>query len=255
MNQSLNIYLKGVLWFMLSLLISSINDVITKYLGNRLGSYEITFFRFLFGTFTLMPFIMYKGSSCLKTSRPMIHFFRGLILFLGISGWTYGLSIVQVTTATIITFTIPIFVLILGVFFLQEQVIWQRWVVTILVFAGLIVTINPTSSGFNPQSLVLIFSAILFATLDIINKKFVIEETMISMLFYSAIITALFALPFAAYYWQTPNSQELLLLFTLGAGANLILFCLLKAFALIDATALAPYRYINYFCIHCLYNI
>ena len=29
----------------------------------------------------------------------------------------------------------------------------------------------------------------------------------------------------------------------LGAGANLLLFCLLKSFSLVDASALAPFRY------------
>ena len=68
---------------------------------------------------------------------------------------------------------------------------------------------------------------------------------MISMLFYSAIVTAMLALPFASQYWLTPTSRELFLLFILGASANLILFFLLKAFALTDATALAPYRYLE----------
>ena len=78
---------------------------------------------------------------------------------------------------------------------------------------------------------------------NIINKKFVVKETMISMLFYSAIITATLALPFALQYWITPTLEELVLLFILGAGGSLILFFLLKAFSLADATALAPYRY------------
>ena len=65
------------------------------------------------------------------------------------------------------------------------------------------------------------------------------------MLFYSALITALLALPFTLNYWLTPTIGELILLFILGASANLILFFLLKAFALADATALAPYRYLE----------
>jgi hypothetical protein len=36
-----------VAWFILSLVTSSVNDVISKYLGLRLHSYEVTFFRFL----------------------------------------------------------------------------------------------------------------------------------------------------------------------------------------------------------------
>ena len=243
MDTRLRSYFIGVSWFVLSLVSSSINDVISKYTGMRLHSYEITFFRFMFGTMTLLPFVMYYGVSTLKTSRPTVHFFRGLLLFLGMAGWTYGLTIALVTTGTVITFTIPIFVLVLGVFFLSENIIWQRWVVTIVAFCGLIITLNPSASDFNPEVLVFVGAAVLFAILDIMNKKFVIKETMISMLFYSAMVTAILACPFALQHWITPTLEELVLLFVLGASANLILFFLLKAFSNADATALAPYRY------------
>ncbi|MGC0372152.1 MAG: hypothetical protein DGJ47_000858 [Rickettsiaceae bacterium] len=243
MNTKLQVYFIGVSWFILSTVSSSINDVISKYIGTHIGSYEITFFRFLFGTITLLPFIAYYGVETLKTSRPLIHILRGFLLFIGIAAWTYGLFIAPVTTATVVSFTIPIFVLILGVFLLKENIIWQRWAVTLIVFTGLFVTLDPQSSDFNPEIFVLLFAAISFAILDIINKRFVVQETMISMLFYSAIITALFALPFALQSWVQPTLQDLVLLFILGGSANLILFFLLKAFALVDATALAPYRY------------
>lgn len=243
MNIKLRSYFVGVGWFILSLVSSSINDVISKYVGIRLHSYEITFFRFLFGTIALLPFILYYGVDTLKTSRPAVHFFRGVLLFFGMAGWTYGLTIAPVTTGTVVTFTIPIFVLVLGVFFLTENIIWQRWVVTIVAFCGLVITLNPNADDFNPNVLVFVGAAILFAILDIVNKKFVIKESMISMLFYSAIITAIIAYPFALQHWVTPNSHELILLAILGASANLILFFILKAFANTDATALAPYRY------------
>ncbi|MDA9163581.1 DMT family transporter [Rickettsiaceae bacterium] len=243
MDSKLRSYFIGVLWFLLSGVSSSINDVISKYTGAHLHSYEITFLRFLFGTMTLIPFVMYHGVSTLKTSRPMVHFFRGLLLFIAIAAWTYGLGIAPVTTATVVSFTIPIFVLVLGVFFLSERILWQRWLVTIVVFCGLVITLNPRADDFNPEVLIFVAAAISFAVLDIINKKFVVKESMISMLFYSAIVTALLAMPFALQHWVTPTIEELVLLFILGASANLILFFLLKAFALADATALAPYRY------------
>ena len=243
MNSKLRTYFVGVSWFILSLIISSINDVISKYAGMCLHSYEITFFRFTFGTITLLPFVFYYGVSTLKTSRPTVHFMRGLLLFSGISAWTYGLTIAPVTTATVISFTIPIFVLVLGVFFLSEHIIWQRWVVTIVAFIGLVITLNPSAQDFNPEVLIFIAAAVCFAILDIINKKFVIKETMISMLFYSVIVTAILSLPFAVQNWILPTTEEFILLFTLGASANLILFFLLKAFAVADTTALAPYRY------------
>lgn len=241
-------YFIGVGWFILSLVSSSVNDIITKYAGVRISNYEITFFRFFFGTLTLIPFILYQGMDTLKTSRPFVHFMRGFLLFLAIAAWSYGLTIAPVTTATVVSFTVPIFVLVLGVFFLQEKIIWQRWVGTIVVFSGLIITLDVSTQEFNPEVLLFVFAAISFAILDIMNKKFVIQETMISMLFYSAIITAIFAFPFAINSWTTPTAYELFLLFILGASANIILFLLLKAFAIAEATALAPYRYIELLC-------
>ena len=243
MEAKLRLYFIGVTWFVLSLISSSINDIITKHVGARLHSYEVTFFRFAFSTLTLLPFILYYGGNTLKTSRPIIHFLRGLLLFMSITGWGYGLTLAPVTTATVVSFTIPIFVLVIGVFLLNENIIWQRWVMTIVAFLGLSVTLNPRV--LNPEMLIFVVSAAAFAILDILNKKFVIQESMISMLFYSAIITAMVALPFAMQYWIVPTKRELMLLFALGCSANLILFFILKAFTHTDATALAPYRYLE----------
>ncbi|RTK93843.1 MAG: DMT family transporter [Rickettsiales bacterium] len=242
MSIKLRSYFTGVTWFILSLITSSINDVISKYLGLRLHSYEVTFFRFMFGTISLIPFIFLYGMDTLKTIRPLVHCIRGGLLFLGMVGWTYGVTIAPITTGTVITFTIPIFVLILGTFFLSENIIWQRWIVTIITFIGIVVTLNVHSQDFNLNVLVFVASALCFAILDIFNKRIVIQESMISMLFYAATITALISLPFALHNWTIPTIHELVLLLTLGMSGNLILFFTLKAFSNTEATALSPYR-------------
>jgi S-adenosylmethionine uptake transporter len=245
MNDTLKTYLTGIGWFLLSLVSSSANDVMSKYLGTRLHSFEVAFFRFFFSSIVLLPFVAYYGKNTLKTSRPFVHILRGLLLFFGMTSWTYGLTIAPVTTATVVSFSIPLFTLILAVFFLNENIIWQRWVVTIVGFIGLVITLKPHTEDFNPEILYFVLAAISFAMLDIINKKFVVKESMISMLFYSAIVTAVVSLPVASQYWLTPSSFELALLFILGSSGSLILFFLLKAFSMVDATATAPYRYLE----------
>lgn len=245
MNNKLNNYFIGIGWFILSLLSSMTNDIIAKYLGIRLHSFEVAFFRFFFSALILIPFICYYGRQALKTTRPFVHLFRGVLLFFGMTSWTYGLTIAPVTTATVIGFATPLFTLCLATFFLKEEIIWQRWTATLLGFIGIIITLKPHANDFNPHILFFVLASISFAMLDIINKKFVIKESMISMLFYSALITSLVSIPPSMMYWQTPTISEFILLFTLGAGGSLILFFLLKAFSLVDATATAPYRYIE----------
>jgi len=245
MDKKLNTYFAGISWFMLSLVSSVTNDIIAKYLGLRLHSFEVAFFRFLFSALILVPFILYYGKHTLKTTRPFVHIMRGVLLFFGMTSWTYGLSIAPVTTATVISLAIPLFTLVLAIFFLKENIIWQRWAATLCGFVGIVITLKPHANDFNPQILIFVLASISFAMLDIINKKFVIKESMISMLFYSALVTAIVSFPPSLMNWQTPTTQEFVLLFALGAGGSLILFFLLKAFSLVDATATAPYRYLE----------
>lgn len=238
-------YLIGVGWFLLSLICSVNNDIITKHYGLRLPIIEVAFFKFLFSILTLIPFILYYGKDSLKSSRPGVQFMRGLLLFISMTSWIYGLSRAPVTTATVISFTIPLFVLILAVFTLKEKIIWQRWAATIIGFIGIVIIVGPHSTEFNPNVLYFVLAATMFAMLDIINKKFVVQETMIAMLFYSVLLPTILAGIPTYYYWQTPELQDYFMLLILGGSSNLILFFILKAFRLADATALAPYRYLE----------
>ncbi|OAB82352.1 hypothetical protein WSTR_01035 [Wolbachia endosymbiont of Laodelphax striatellus] len=245
MDYRLRAYLFGVIWFILSLLSSVANDTISKYLSLHLQSFEIIFFRFLFTTITLVPFMFYYGIETFKTSRISIQITRGALLFCGMTLWTYGLTICPIVTATIIGFSIPLFVMLLAIPLLEENIIWQRWVVAVIGFIGIAITTKAYSEDFNPKILIFIVSALIFAILDILNKKLVTKESVISMLFYSALTTTIFSTPSLLFYWHMPSLSELILLLILGISSNLILFFMLKAFALTDATALAPYRYIE----------
>lgn len=232
----------GIMWFILSLLFDNLNDVIMKYVGQNIGGYQIICFRFLFSTLVLLPFIwcqkltITRGALCL-------HFTRGALLFSGISLWIIGLGVVKLTIATSINFIIPVFILILATIFLNEKFSWIKAVATLVGFMGTILVINPTGEDFNISSVTLIFSAFIFATLDIVNKHFIIQESTLNMLFYSGLFVLLFSIIPAMYNWSKPTASDLFFLFLLGIGGNLILYCLLKSFALINISSVASYRY------------
>lgn len=236
--------LHGVLWFILGLLISSFGDVMMKYLGANVHPYQIVFLRFLFATITLLPWFYIKRSSFV-TTRLKLHFMRGLLLFGGISFWCMGLNVVKIALATTINFTIPIFVAVLAVVFLKEKFNIFRLSATLLGFVGIVVAMNPTAADFNVISMSLLLSALMFATLDVINKRFVTDESTISMLFYSNVFTSLLSAIPAFYVWVPVSYHDIFLFLLLGIVANLILYCLLKAFAIVDASAVAPYRYVE----------
>ncbi len=239
-----NDYFIGISWFILSILTTIINNVTTQYIVNILNIFQIIFLRSLSSSAILIPIILINGKSVIKTSNIFIHFARGGILFLSITAWSYGLKFVFIATASVISFSIPLFTLILSTFFLKENIIWQRWVVIVLGFIGIVVAITP--HDFNLYIITFILSAAGFAILDIINKKFIIQETTIGMLFYSAAFSTMISAPLAIYYWVPITLKQLIIISSLGIEENLISLFILKALLLLDVTALAPYRYLEF---------
>lgn len=240
-------YFKATLWFLLSLILSCSNDAITKYLGRTLDAWEITFFRFAFGALILLPMMLDQGKRAFITHRWTLHFFRGLFIFLAISLWGQGVKISPITTATMMSFTVPIFVLLLTPIFLQERVTGPVWLATIGGFIGILLILQPNASSFNQGAIFFIIAAMLFGMLDILNNKYVTQEPMLCMLFYSTVVAMVFVAYPAIRVWHTPSSRELMWLFALGLGSNLILYCLLRAFTFASVSSLAPFRYLELF--------
>lgn len=246
-------YAQGVFWIILVSLISNSNDIVMRFLGTRLPSMEIAFFRFFFATLILLPIMAYKGIGSFKTSRPLLHIARGILGFGAIACWCYGVTKVPLAIVSTIALTVPLFVLPMAIIFLRENVGWQRVIATFTGFVGILIIVYPDInlneiSSVNLSSfgiLYLLSAAILFALSDILNKAMVSKESQLTLLFYFALVTTISGAIPAYNVWVQPNLPELGLLLALGMGGILILYCLLKAFSAIDVSALAPYRYVE----------
>lgn len=237
--------MRGAAWFVCVSIVSALNDALIKMTGLRLSGIEITFFRFFFSCVTLLPFMLRGGLGSFRTAHWGVHGVRSLFLFMAMAPWCYGIIALPLSLVTTLSFTTPLFVLALSAIFLKEVLGVHRIFATLLGFTGILVSAQPTFA-MDSSALLLVLSTILFASLDIINKKLLIkDETLLSMLFFSAFGTMVLSFPFALLDWQTPTLSELSILFFLGIGANLILYCLLKAFSFADVSSLQPFRYVE----------
>ena len=259
-------YAQGVFWITLVALTSNMNDILMRE-ASRLPAQEVTFFRYFFAVLTLLPFMLTKHQSAFKTQRYWLHGIRSILLFVAIFAWAGAVKLVPLAIMSIYALTIPLFVLPMASFFLKERVGWQRSLATLFGFSGILtiiigssedpaqflnaITLNSITGGTLLSSMtmtttgtmMLLVSVLCFALSDIVNKKYVTKESTLSMLFYIALGTTILSAFFLPSAWITPNATELFELVILGAGGNLILFFLLKAFAATDVSSLAPYRY------------
>jgi len=222
------------------------NDGLMKYLGGSLPPFQIVFLRFLSAAVVLLPLLATGGKDAFKSARLYMHFVRGSLLALGIGLWCIGLNLLPFASCVVINNTMPFFKMTFAKFILGEKVGKERWLASIGGFIGCLIIFNPTSATFDPSSLVLLLSACCFAMLDIFNKKYATSESIVSMLFYGSVATALVSAFHAWKSWVPVTTAQLGLFGLLGCGANLLLFCLLKGFQYVDASATCPYRYTEF---------
>lgn len=238
----------AILWFVLSLTISVFNDSITKVLNNSVSSLTVVFWRFVFSFILLLPIVFKSGLSSIKTPHIHIHVLRGFILSAAMSLWCYGMKFVPIATVTLMSFIIPMFTILMAGMFLREKISCNTILATFIGFTGSILTLSPEGITFPLTSVIFIIASILFATLDILNKMLLNEkENILPMIFYSNLFSTVFIMfvPNAVSEAIKINSHQLLLLFILGIGANLILFCIIKAFSKAKASFLAPVKYLE----------
>merc|ERR1740120_50644 len=217
-----------------------------KFLGNTLPPFQIVFLRFLSAAVVLLPVMLVKGKEAFKSARMWMHFVRGSLLAFGIGLWCYGLSLMPFASCVVVNNTMPFFKMLFAKFFLGEKVGKERWLASLGGFIGCMIVFNPTAATFKPQSLFLILSAMCFAMLDIMNKKWSVSEPLVSTLFYGSVATALLSAPLALRTWSPLGLPQLGLFALLGCGANLLLFCLIRSFRYVDASATCPYRYTEF---------
>jgi S-adenosylmethionine uptake transporter len=238
-------YAQGVFWAIMISVVSVTNDVLMRFLGERLHPVEISFFRFFFSMVSILPLMVSNGLTLFKTQRPMMHALRAVLGAVALGLCCYSVNIMPLSENTTIMFCEPLFFLPLAYVLLKEKVDAPRWIATIIGFIGLMIILRPGTEAFRIVAFVPMTAAILFALSNVMVKKMTGEHAS-TMLFYFGVGTTLFALIPLPFFWQMPTLSELGLLILLGIGGNMIQVCLFRAFSATEASALAPFRYVEF---------
>lgn len=216
---------------------------LVKFLGSRLSSFEILFFRSLIGFFFVLPLFARDPMEPLRTKRLGMHFLRGSSGAVGNACFFWTITHMVLADSMALQFSRPLFMLPLAFLFLGEVAGWRRSMVTAVGFVGILFYARPFTSGFDPTAFIGAAGA-LFGGLVVLGIKSLAktEPTRVIM-FYYGVWNTLFALLPTLFLWVTPTVSEMALLVVVGflgiAGQSMITHGFTKG----DATALVPLDY------------
>jgi len=134
---------RSVTWVLLSVLLFSMMGALAKLLGGHLDSFQVAFFRSLFGFIFILPVIFRAGLAGLRTRRPMLHLWRGLVGGAAIMCSFYAIIHLPLADATALSFTRALFLVPLAAFFLNEQFDLRRTLTILAGLAGVVMMTAP----------------------------------------------------------------------------------------------------------------
>ncbi len=208
--------------------------------GPGLHSFEIAFFRNLFGLAVLLPFFLRRGLAVLHTRRIGLHLLRGTLQVGSMLMFFTAITITPLAQVSALSFTAPLFASVGALVFLGERPRARRIAALLLGFCGALMILRPGVIPFERGSALVIASSLVWAIALLVIKRLTATESSLTLTAWMGIVLTPLSLISAIPFWSWPSPVELgwlALLGTLGASSQ---FVMTEAFRVADATTVLP---------------
>jgi drug/metabolite transporter (DMT)-like permease len=235
---------RAALWMVGAALFFSGLSALIRQLGQEMHPFEVAFFRNLFGFLFMVPWLMRIGFGVLRTSRLGMYTWRSLLSLASMLAWFSALPLMPFEQAVALSFTAPLFATMGAALILKETVRARRWSATAFGFLGVLVIVRPGfGDGLGIGATLAILSSMISAGLTLIVKDLSRTEPSDAVVTYMVLLLTPMSLLPAAFVWQWPLAEQWPLLVAMGVLGSLGHMCLMRSFALADASAVMPYDY------------
>jgi drug/metabolite transporter (DMT)-like permease len=205
--------------------------------------FEIAFFRALVNLALMLPYAFRAGREGLKTNNHKAYALRGICGLAFLMTYFSGAALIPVAESQALTFTSPLWGVLLAVIFLGERLTGPRVFAVVAGFAGVLIILRPGLVLVSFGALLVLAGALSAAASNTIVKFTTRTDHPDAVVLYQMVyVTPLIFVP-ALWVWSWPSFEELLLMFGVGFFATLNQRFLSRAYAAADATAVVPFEF------------
>jgi drug/metabolite transporter (DMT)-like permease len=202
-----------------------------------------TFWQYAIALVISLPFLWRGGALTFKTKQPLPHIARVVLSAAGLQAFVMAISKgVPIWQVVALTMTAPFFVLIGAKLFLGEKVTANRWIASLVGFAGALIVTNPWSEQFNGAWLLPVVAAILWGGASLLTKylsRAEAPETLTTWLL--LLLTPINLFWSVGVGFEVPTGNILWLLIIGGALVFAAQYLLSKSYAAADANFVQPF--------------
>jgi drug/metabolite transporter (DMT)-like permease len=247
--------LTGVVLMLGFCLTAPLLDVAAKLASDSVPVGQITTARFVVQCVLMAPFIWIMGLS-LRVARGqwLALVFRAVLLLVATFCFIAAIRVMPLADALAIVFVAPFIVLLVGKFYLGEDVGPRRVGAALVGFVGVLFVIQPSVAAFGAVALFPLGTAIAFAFYILVTRGLSRKIHPVTMQFYTGLIASVICVPMMML--AQGSGSELLdpvwpigiaWLWLLGVGffATLSHMMMTYALSLAPSATLAPLQYLE----------
>jgi drug/metabolite transporter (DMT)-like permease len=242
----------GIIFANMSVLTFTLMDAIIKGVSQEFPTGELIFFRNLFAFIPLLLYVWLRGGRLtLRTRNIWGHAMRGGFGVISMFFLFYSYLVLPLSDAIALGLSGPIFVTVLSVPVLGEQVGWRRWSAVIAGFIGVVIMTRPGPGVFDINAIWPLLGAVFYAFAMISIRHLGSTEPSSTIVFYFSafsVLASFVTIPFGlfddSFKWVIPHRiapfAEVFAIGLLGGTAQILLT---NAYQRARASVVAPFDY------------
>lgn len=256
----------GIGFMIAGMFFISVNDMLIKGVSGDYPLHQVVMIRSVIGlAFTLVFMQIEGGFHLLRVQQPRLHVLRGLLVVIANSAFFVALPMMPLATATAIYFVAPMFITLLSIPVLGEDVGIRRILAVLVGFVGVVVTMwSQLNFGVGWVAFLPVLAAAGYAGMSVLTRRLGGVTAASTLAFYIqlsfVVVSAVFYLvagdgrflnedtPPALYFllrpWVWPQSEDLPALIGLGLASAIVGYSMSQAYRLARASAVAPFEYV-----------
>ena len=246
MSQRSHHTILAALWMTGWLVAMVLIAIAARMAGKALHVFQIMEIRSLLGIVLFLPMVASAGGlRAMRTRHFRRHLGRNGVHYVAQFLWFLAITMIPIAEVVAIEFTGPVWVALLAVAFLGEQMTAARVAAVVLGIVGVVIIVRPGLDHVEIGQVVALLAAIGFAGSIILVKSLTRTDGVVTIIFWMLVIQSVIGAVPAAMLWQTPPSAIWPWLVVIAICGTYSHFCMTHALRHADATTVVPLDFLR----------
>ena len=237
LKSSRDSYFLGALFLFLEIVLGTFIAAIIKYFSSDVSLSIVLMFRYLFCLpILLIVGLRIGGLRYFKIKNKKVMSLRSVAGLLGLSFWYLSVIHLDISKALALSQVMPIFICILSILFLGENVGIYRWSAILVGLSGAVIIIDPDSKNWYSVGIMYIFFGTLFASIMFVAlRRLGMTENPVATAFwynlFGSFIFSLYCISTLTFDKISPEIWFMLVIIGVMASAQQIFMALSHTYA------------------------